>query len=221
MSKAIAEEVAALAASMNDEGVAERYAAFGHVEPTFPESVGALRNQIRSVISSLPLAGYPASGHGRCAQDLGNVFEDAGHRSADARCAQPSDRMAAGAGRAGQCLARTRQEMEGAARRHAQSVDGVQSSVDGNLGVPQRGRGSGGRGCAQEDVRDRGQARVPNYAHLDTGDDVGAVRPGPRVETSSPPTSTGSFGSAISSRPERICSTGPDLSRFPRWAAFR
>ncbi len=54
MSKAIAEEVAALAASMNDEGVAERYAAFGHVEPTFPESVGALRNQIRSVISSLP-----------------------------------------------------------------------------------------------------------------------------------------------------------------------
>ena len=54
MSKAIAEEVAALAASMSDEGVAERCAAFGHVEPTFPESVGALRNRIRSTISLLP-----------------------------------------------------------------------------------------------------------------------------------------------------------------------
>ena len=54
MSRSIANKVAALTAKMKNKGVTERCAAFGNVEPTFPESVTAVRNHVRSALTSLP-----------------------------------------------------------------------------------------------------------------------------------------------------------------------
>ena len=171
-------------------------AAFGHVEPTFPESVGALRNQIRSVISSLPLAGYPCVGTWTVRAGSGKRFR--GRRPSECRRTLRTTILFDGCwrreGRAASCL-NASGRWEGAARRRSAVRYGSPNLLSMEILAHRSvGEEAAARGCAKG-------RRGPNYAHLIPAVTVGAARPGPRVETSSPPTSTGSFGTALCSRP--------------------